>query len=108
MLARGGSGWTVEVHTCSALTGAGISEAWECIERYRDWYESSGVRSRTRAEQARGWLWSEIADSVRTTIDSRAELKRLVASMEEEVAAGKTSAAVAARRVVSAAFEPTA
>ena len=108
MLAHGGSGWTVEVHTCSARTGAGISEAWECIERYRDWYESSGVRSRTRAEQARGWLWSEIADSVRTTIESRAELKRLVASMEEEVAAGKTSAAVAARRVVSAAFEPNA
>ena len=54
MLAGGGTVWKVEVHTCSALTGAGISEAWECIERYREWYEESGARSRRRTEQARG------------------------------------------------------
>lgn len=103
----GGSGWKVEVHTCSALTGVGISDAWECIERYRGWYEESGARSRRRTEQARGWLWSEITDSVRATLESRADLKRLVESLEEDVAAGKTSAAAAARRVISAAFAPT-
>ena len=104
----GGSGWKVEVHTCSALAGVGISEAWECIERYRGWYEGTGARSRRRTEQARGWLWAEIADSVRATIESRADLERLVGSMEEDVAMGKTSAAAAARRIVSAAFGPTA
>ena len=102
----GGSGWRVEVHTCSALTGAGIAEAWECIERYREWYEESGARSRRRTGQARGWLWSEITDRVRVTIESREALKRLVASLEEEVAMGKTSAVAAARRVISAAFAP--
>ena len=106
MLAGGSPGWNVHVETCSALTGAGIPDAWECIERYRDWYEESGARSRRRAEQARGWLWSEITDSVRATLESRADLKRLVESLEEDVAAGKTSAAVAARRVISAAFAP--
>ena len=108
MLAGGGSGWNVEVHTCSALTGSGIAEAWECIERYRDWYETTGARSRKRSEQARGWLWSEIADSVRTTIESREDLKRLADSLEEAVAAGKTTAAAAARRVIAAAFETAA
>ena len=107
MIAGGGSGWKVEVHTCSALTGSGIPEAWECIGRYRDWYERTGALSRRRSEQARGWLWSEITDTVRATIESRADLKRLVESMEEDVAAGKASAAAAARRVISAAFEPT-
>ena len=103
----GGSGWKVEVHTCSALTGAGIPEAWECIERYRDWYEESGTRSRRRTEQARGWLWSEIADSVRTTIESREDLEHLVASLEEDVAAGKIPATAAARRIILAAFGAT-
>ena len=103
----GGSGWKVEVHTCSALTGAGIPEAWECIERYRAWYERTGARSHRRTEQARGWLWSEITDNVRATLESRPDLKRLVESLEADVAAGKTSAAVAARRVISAAFAPT-
>ena len=104
----GGSGWKVEVHTCSALTGVGISEAWECIERYRGWYDGTGARSRRRTEQAREWLWAEITDSVRATIESRADLECLVESMEEDVASGKASAAAAARRVISAAFGPTA
>ena len=108
MLAGASSGWQVEVHTCSALTGAGVAAAWECIERYREWYERTGARSRRRAEQARGWLWSEIADSVRATIESRRDLKRLVESLEEDVAAGRVSATAAARRVVTAAFVATA
>ena len=108
MLAGGGSGWKVEVHTCSALRGSGIAEAWACIERYREWYESTGARSRMRFEQARGWLWSEIADSVRMTIEARDDLKGLVRTLEEQVAAGSTPAAVAARRIIAAAFESAA
>ena len=108
MIAGGGSGWKAEVHTCSALTGSGIAEAWECIGRYRDWYEGTGALSRRRFEQAKGWLWSEITDTIRSTIESRENLKHLVESMEEEVAAGRTSAAAAARRVITAAFEPAA
>ena len=105
MLSGAGTDWSVEVHTCSALTGAGISEAWGCIERYCEWYERTGARSRRRTEQARGWLWSEIADSVRATIESRRDLKCLVESLEEDVAAGKTPAAAAARRIIATAFE---
>jgi len=104
MLAGGGTGWKVEVHACSALTGAGIAEAWERIECYRDWYETTGTRSRRRDAQAREWLWSEIAARVRTTIESREALKRLAEAAEEDVATGRTSAAAAARRVVSATF----
>jgi len=104
MLAGSGTGWKVEVHACSALTGAGIAEAWERIERYRDWCETTGARSRRRDAQAREWLWSEIAARVRATIESREALKRLVETAEEDVAAGRTSAAAAARRVVSATF----
>ena len=102
------SGWKVEVHTCSALTGSGIAEAWERIERYRAWYEATGARSRRRSEQARGWLWREIADGFRATIESREDLKRLVEGLEEDVAAGRTPATAAARRIVAAAFETVA
>ena len=104
----GRGGWTVEVQTCSGLTGTGIAEAWACIERYREWYERTGVRTRRRSEQARGWLWSEIADAVRSTIESRDDLKRLVESVEADVAQGRTPAAEAARQVIRAAFETRA
>ena len=105
LLAGSDDGWNPEVHTCSALTGSGIPEAWGRIERYRDWYEATGARSRRRSAQARGWLWSEIAGSVRATIESQEDLKHLVESLEEDVAAGKTPASAAARRVIAAAFE---
>ena len=104
----GSGGWTVEVQTCSGLTGSGIPEAWACIERYREWYETTGVRMRRRSEQARGSLWSEIADTVRATIESRDDLKRLVELVEEDVASGTIPAAAAARRVIAAAFETEA
>ena len=108
MLAGGGTGWKVEVHTCSALTGSGVAEAWERIERYRAWYEATGARLRRRTEQARGWLWREIADGFRATVESREDLKRLVEGLEEDVAAGRTPATAAARRIIAAAFETVA
>ena len=104
LLAGGDPGWNTEVHTCSALDGTGIAEAWSCIQRYRDWYESTGTRSRRRSEQARDWLWSEISTRVRTIIESRQDLKQLVKSLEGDVAAGRVPAAVAAGQVISAAF----
>ena len=105
LLAGSDAGWSMEVHTCSAVTGSGIPEAWGCIERYREWYEATGTRSRRRSEQARGWLWSEVAASMRTTIESREDLKHLIESLEGDVAAGRVPAAAAARRVIAAAFE---
>ena len=105
LLAGGDAGWSTEVHTCSALTGSGVPEAWGSIERYREWYEATGARSRRRFEQAREWLWSEIVAGVRAIIESRADLKHLVESLEGDVAAGRVPAAVAARQVIAAAFE---
>ena len=108
LFAGSDAGWSAEIHTCSALTGDGIAGAWGCIERYRDWCEATGARSRRRFEQAQGWLWGEIADSVRATIESREDLKRLVESLEGDIAAGKMPAAAAARRVIATAFETPA
>ena len=105
LLAGSDAGWRVEVRTCSALTGAGIAEAWSSIERYRDWYEATGARSRRRSEQARAWLWSEITDSVRAAVEAREDLRRLVESLEGDVAVGRIPAATAAQRVTDAAFE---
>ena len=104
LLAGSDAGWRVEVRTCSALTGSGIAEAWDCIERYRSWYEATGARSRRRSGQAREWLWSEITEGVRSAVESREDLRRLAESLEGDVAAGRAPAAAAARRIIEAAF----
>ncbi len=45
------SGWTPRAVTCSALTGAGIRELWECVLEYvaltraNGWFAASAARS---------------------------------------------------------------
>ena len=109
LLASNDAGWGAEVHPCSALTGSGITEAWSCIERYRDWYETTGARSRRRSEQAQGWLWNEIAGSVRATIRvSRTSEEFSSSRWRGTSRPGRVPAATAARRIIAAAFETAA
>ena len=60
MLRSPTAGWTPEVTTCSALTGEGVAEVWQTIERFMDRRRRDGASRRRRAEQARAWMWNEV------------------------------------------------
>src|SRR5689334_1629545 len=51
MLRSPTAGWTPEVTTCSALTGAGVAEIWTVVERFLSAVGRPGI-ARRRAEQA--------------------------------------------------------
>lgn len=42
-LAPATEGWQTHAFTCSAMTGEGISEIWEVIEKFREISRDSGV-----------------------------------------------------------------
>src|SRR5215470_12770556 len=46
-------GWTPEVRQCSALTGAGIAEVWQTVERFRQALTADGRLRQRRSDQAR-------------------------------------------------------
>jgi LAO/AO transport system kinase len=91
--------WTPEVRTCSALTGSGIEETWQAVERYRAAVGTAGIRRR-RAEQARAWMWSEVSETLTADLRLHPEVRRLVGGLERDVAAGRVTPAAAARQLL--------
>ena len=58
--------------------------------------------ARRRAEQARAWMWNEVGETLLAELRKHPEVKRLVAGLEREVEAGRTTPAAAARRMLEA------
>ena len=93
-------GWTVPVETCSALHDEGIAEIWQRVEDYRAMMTENGEFERTRARQARAWLWNEISETLLETLREDADIRARIVTLEEAVATGRTSPWVAAQELV--------
>jgi LAO/AO transport system kinase len=94
-------GWTPEVRLCSALTGAGIAEAWQAVERFRATLSADGGLQRRRGEQAKEALRRELGESLRAALRADPDVARRLVDLEERVAAGRLSPAAAADRLVA-------
>jgi len=93
-------GWTVEVRTCSALTGEGVGEIWDAAERFRSAVSSSGIERR-RADQARAWLWNELGETLLQQLRGDAAVRKRLPLLEAAVTAGKVTPGVAAAELLA-------
>jgi len=94
--------WQVPVAACSALTGAGIDEAWTHVEDYEMTLGNSGEIAERRIEQAKAWLWSEVGDTLLERLKAHPGVQSILTRLENQVVTGKTTPAAAARRVLRA------
>lgn len=101
MLRSPTEGWTPEVTTSSALSGAGVAEVWDVIGRFRAAVGERGF-ARRRVEQARAWMWNEVGETLLTELRRHPEVRRMVPGLEREVEAGRSTPAAAARRMLEA------
>jgi LAO/AO transport system kinase len=101
MLRSPTAGWTPEVTTASALSGKGVVEIWDVVERFRTAVGPQGI-ARRRGEQARAWMWNEVGETLLSELRKHPEVKRLVTGLEREVEGGQTTPAAAARRMLQA------
>ncbi|MEE8307234.1 MAG: methylmalonyl Co-A mutase-associated GTPase MeaB [Gammaproteobacteria bacterium] len=92
--------WKVEVRTCSARDNVGINETWELALHYRDVLEASGQFTARRAAQARGWMWSEVNDSLITALQSDPEVRKQIPAMEAAASEGRIAPTIAARQLL--------
>lgn len=92
--------WQVPVQTCSAREGTGIAEAWEAIGRFRSAMDAAGLVAARRAEQARAWLWSEMAENLIDSLRENHAMRERVAAIEAAVAGGTAAPRVAAAELV--------
>jgi len=100
--------WTVPVDACSALTGAGIPEAWRRVEAYWRALGDSGEIAARRAAQAQSWLLSDVGGSLLALLRAHPDVKRLWPGLEKDVVEGRIAVAQAARRLLAAFQGPTA
>jgi len=99
--------WEVPVETCSALENKGLDTIWKIIERYRETMSTNGELDKSRAAQAKAWLWNETAETLIDTLKGSPFVHEQIAEPEEAVASGKTSPWVAAHRLVQRFLQQT-
>ncbi|MCD9623360.1 methylmalonyl Co-A mutase-associated GTPase MeaB [Rhabdothermincola salaria] len=92
--------WATEVLACSALTGSGVDDVWDAIDRFDTAVRSSRELDDARARQATAWLWSEISDALIDRFRADPTVAGLVGAVEADVASGRVSPTVAARRLL--------
>jgi LAO/AO transport system kinase len=101
-----GSGWTPRAVTCSALTGAGIRELWECVLKYAALTRGNGWFAASRREQQRRWMHEMIDQSLRKRFDAHPAVRGRMAALEREVTEGRTTSFRAARTLLAAYSDP--
>jgi len=91
--------WRPPVLQCSALEEHGIDRVWDAVAAHR---AALGDRVKARrAEQARAWLWSELADGLMAAFRAHPSVASRIAATEADVVAGRLSAWAAARRLLA-------
>lgn len=88
------------VLTCSALEDEGIAEVWDAVRAHRDGLAESGALAERRAGQEVGWMWSMVHDALLGRVRENPAVAELAAVLERDLRAGRTTAALAAARVL--------
>jgi LAO/AO transport system kinase len=94
--------WVPPVVTCSALTGAGVSELWEHVLRHRERLIASGEFAARRREQQLKWMWTLLEQRLFARLRSHAEIKAKLPKIEAAVTEGRLSPALAADQIAAA------
>jgi LAO/AO transport system kinase len=92
--------WKVEVQTCSARDGVGVGEVWATVLRHRQVLERTGQFDHRRAAQARGWMWSEVKDSLVNALQENPEVRRRIPELEAAASEGRLAPTMAARQLL--------
>ena len=88
--------WEVPVEGCSALSGEQTAKTWEIMERFRESQQQDGLIEKTRAEQARNWMWNEIRNGLVERLKATPEVTGRIKELEQAVTANKLSPTSAA------------
>ena len=95
--------WRTPVRTCSGLTGIGIDELWDTIQQHRATLDAAGALEPKRAGQRRRWLQSMLREGLVEAIRTHPAVQAIQEDVENEVVAGRMTAARGAGRLLSAA-----
>ncbi|WP_019816489.1 methylmalonyl Co-A mutase-associated GTPase MeaB [Saccharomonospora saliphila] len=100
--------WTPPVLTCSGLTGAGLDTVWRQLGRHRDTLESTGELTAKRRRQQVDWTWAMVRDQLLDRLSADPGVRAIVDEVEADVRDGRSTATLAAERILAAFGAPGA
>jgi LAO/AO transport system kinase len=95
--------WRPPVLTMSALTGDGLVELWDTVEKHRRVLTDAGEFDARRRTQQVEWTWSMVRDTVLDRVMSSSGVKAIRAEVERQVRDGELTPALAAEELLRAA-----
>ena len=95
-------GWQTPVMACSSVNNQGVTEVWAEVDRFKATISKDGRLQQQRAQQAKAWMWSEMAESLVVDLKSDPLIKRMIPELESAVLDGSLPATVAAQRMINA------
>lgn len=90
-----------KVIVVSALTGAGVAEAWEAIVAFHGALRAGGHLGKLRDDQARRWFWTEVEAILADGIANDPATAALARRVEADVVAGRALPHSAARGLIA-------
>jgi LAO/AO transport system kinase len=94
------SGWTPRALTCSAQSGKGIPELWNCVLEYAAMTKANGWFATARRNQTRKWMQEIIRQGLRQQFESHPAIRKRMEALEQEVLEGRTTSFRAARELL--------
>lgn len=94
--------WRPPVLAVSALTGAGLPELWAEVGRHRERLEATGERAAKRRRQQVRWMRALLEDRLLEALRRHPGLRGLLPGLEEAVAEGRLTPALAVDRALEA------
>lgn len=95
LLTPASAAWSPPVVTCSALTGDGVDDLWQMVEKHRSVTEADGEREARRRRQQVEWMESMLAARVVDRFMSDPKVAAAKARLEAQVLEGRLAASSA-------------
>lgn len=93
-------GWQTPVMTCSSVNNEGVAKVWGEVNRFKATISKDGRLQEQRAQQAKAWMWSEMAESLVVDLKADTRIKQIMPELESAVLDGSLPATVAAQRMI--------
>jgi LAO/AO transport system kinase len=94
-------GWTVNISTCSALLGEGITEFWQTVRMFEAETKSSGVFEQRRLQQQKKWLYTSIREELEQRFFSHPEMRAHIFACERDILQGKKTVTTAVAELLT-------
>jgi len=101
LFAPGAGGWIPPVLLCSAATGKGIKEIWDCVLRHEQFQMEKGLRVETRREQALAAMRQMIYSGLESAFRHDPQIAVELPQIETQVRDGRMTSFAGARALLS-------